>query len=401
MDIQYSTSADALFSAISDSRANTTATLSNAALSRGIDLYQNGDYEGAVVAFKSVIGLEMNQGTDNAVNAYNYAGMAYIQLGQPDNAIKTYKAALQIDPLDDAMHIALGNVFYDQNDYANAEKEYKAAINLNSQSATNWYSLGQAYLAGNKYDEAQNAFAKVTQVSSQDYSGYYGLGQVAYKRGDNNDAIKLFNQVLGMKRDFNAAYVDLGYAYADSGDIDQARQQLKNLNYSGDTDSANLLSSYIQKVSPPEIMAAYTTGGFNVGLGPGTNLSDLDPSLSSPDSSAYFTMNFIFSKDMDATSVQNPYNWQISKAAYGTPGGAYNWGLPASSSDSFIALTPVSVVYKSDYLTAELTFQLTQNDNADGTIDPSHIIFKFNGKDAYGNAISPTADEYGGFSKIV
>jgi tetratricopeptide (TPR) repeat protein len=398
MEIGSSEAANALFSAIND-RSSTIATLSNAALSRGIDLYQNGDYEGSVSEFKRVIGLEQN--SDNAMKAYNYAGMAYLQLDRPDDAIKTYKTAIRVSPTDDSLHLALGNIYFDQNNYTDAEKEYQAAVKLNSQSTTNWYSLGQAYLVTNKYNEAEDAFTKVKQISPRDYSGYYGLGQVSYKRGEYSDAIQQFRKVLEMKHNFTAAYVDLGYAYADMGDLDKARQQLKNLNNADDTDSANLLSSYIYKVSSPEILAAYTTGGFNVALGPGTKLSDLDSSLSSPGASESFTMDFIFSKNMDSASVQNPYNWQINRAAFGTPGGAYDWGLPVSSSDVPVALNPVSVVYKSDSLTAEVTFQINQNATADGTIDPSHIIFKFAGKDVYGNAMSSAADEYGGFSKIV
>jgi tetratricopeptide (TPR) repeat protein len=389
---------NALFSAISD-RSSTTATLVNAALSRGIDLYQNGDYEGSISEFKRVIGLDYS--SDNAIKAYNYTGMAYLRLDRPDDAIKTYQAAIRVSPTDDSLHLALGNIYFDQKNYTTAEKEYKAAVKLNSQSKTNWYSLGQAYLSTNQYDEAEDAFTNLKRISSQDYSGDYGLGQVYYKRGEYSDAIQQFKKVLEMKHDFTAAYVDLGYAYADTGDLEQAKQQVKNLSNADDTYSADLLSSYIYKVSPPKILAAYTAGGFNVALGPGTKLSNLDSSLSDPGALKSFTLNFIFSKDMDSASVQNPLNWQINRAGFGTPGGAYNWGLPGSSSEVSVALNPVSVRYTPDSLTAEITFQLRQNATADGTIDPSHILFKFIGQDTYGYSMNSTADEYGGFSKIV
>ena len=38
---------------------------------------------------------------------------------------------------------------------------------------------------------------------------------------------------------------------------------------------------------------------------------------------------------------------------------------------------------------------------ADGTIDPSHIAFKFKGEDKFGNAMDPKADEFTGFSRVV
>lgn len=368
-------------------------------MTRGIDLYTNGNYEGAVTEFKRVAAL--SPVSDNAITAYNYSAMAYLKLGRTDDAIKTYKTAMRVSPTDDTLHLALGNIYYDQNNYDSAVKEYQAAVNLNSQDTTNWYSLGQALISTGNYDKAEDAFTKVKQIAPQDYSGYYGLGQVSYKQGDYEKAIGLFQKVLEIKHDFTAAHVDLGYAYADMGDFDKAKEQVKLLNGSDDQSSASLLDSYIYQKTPPKLFAAYTAGGFDVSLGPGTEVSTLAPSLSTGRASKTFTMDFIFSKSMDAASVQNPYNWQISRAAYGTPGGAYNWGLSVPSTEAQISLNPINVVYKADQLTAEVTFQIKQNSSADATIDPSHIIFKCAAKDAYGNAMDTSANEYGGFSAIV
>jgi tetratricopeptide (TPR) repeat protein len=397
MSIQSGVTAFELFSTIFQSSINVDSVVT-AAMSRGIELYQKEDYAGSITEFKRVAALAPN--SDNAVKAYNFSGSAYLRLDRTDDAINAYKSAIRLSPYDDTLHVTLGNVYFDQKRYAEAETEYQTSVRLNSQSATNWYSLGQAYLATEKYDDAEQAFTKITQLSPLSHSGHYGLGQVAYKRGDYDQAIKEFRNVLELKRDFTYAHVDLGYAYADKGDFDNAKQQIKILNNS-DTSQADLLSEYVYKVSPPELLAAYTTGGFDVSLGPGTAVSELDASLAVAGSSKYFTMNFIFSKDMDTASVRNPYNWQLGRAAYGAPGGAYNWGLATPSTDTPVLLYPASVLYDPDTLTAEVTFRVNQNTSANGTIDPSHIIFKFTGEDVYGNAMNPAADEYGGFSKIV
>lgn len=37
----------------------------------------------------------------------------------------------------------------------------------------------------------------------------------------------------------------------------------------------------------------------------------------------------------------------------------------------------------------------------DGTIDPSHIIFKFSGEDIFGNKMDEDSDEYSPFTGIV
>ena len=50
--------------------------------------------------------------------------------------------------------------------------------------------------------------------------------------------------------------------------------------------------------------------------------------------------------------------------------------------------------------TATVQFRISQNAEANATIDPAHIVFKFYGMDAYGKAMDQSADEYSGFSKI-
>ena len=390
---------NSLFSATYESMFNVDF-ISEASLSRGMNAYQNQDYEVSIADYKRVIGLDPN--SDYAAKAYDLLGKEYLELNRTVDAIALYKEYIRLFPTNDDPHIQLGDIYFGQNQYEEAQKEYKLAVNLNPQSTKNWYSLGQAYMATGNYDDAENAFRKTIQLSPEDYSGYYGLGQVYYKQGQYKEAINLFQKVSEMKRDFDYIHVDLGYAYADMGDFDNARQQLKILNNTDSGSSlANLLSSYIVKVSDPKFLAAYSANGFNVTLGSGTPLSLLDSSLSTAGASKDFTMNFIFNKDMDASSVRNPYNWRITRAAAGTPGGSYNWGMSVPSTETQIALFPKYVLYDPDSFTATVTFQISQNALANGTIDPSHIMFKFSGIDAYGNSMDPASDEYGGLSLIV
>lgn len=398
MEIQIEDSANKIFTAIYQSSINVDVVV-NAALSRGIDQYQKGNYETSLEEFKRVAALSPN--TENAAKAYNFQALSYIRLGRTEDAINAYKSAIKISSSDDSLHISLGNVFFDLKRYDEAEKEYETAIKINSQSITNWYSLGQTYIETQKYEKAEDAFRKIIQLSPQNYSGYYGLGKLSYKLGKYEEAIKYFQKTLELKRDFNYAYVDIGYAYADMGDIDSAKAQLKILNNLNDTDSASLLDSYIYQKSSPEFFAVYNTDGFITTLGPNTSVSSLDPSLSQAGSSSLFTMNFIFNKDMDPASVRNIINWQISRAPATSPGGGYNWGMPLAPTEVCLLPHPLYVIYNEGDLTAQVIFQISQNSSADATIDPSHIYFKFTGKDIYGNSMDDRADEFSGLSLIV
>ena len=51
-------------------------------------------------------------------------------------------------------------------------------------------------------------------------------------------------------------------------------------------------------------------------------------------------------------------------------------------------------------MNAPVYFKIQQNASADGTIDPSHIEFRFDGKDKFGLKMNPDFDQYNGFSKV-
>lgn len=389
--------AASLFSAIPQQTAQLN-TLSNIALSRGIDLYQKKSYEGAAKEFKRAIGLSPQ--SENTLKAYDFLATTYLQLDKAEDAIEAYKASLKLVPSDSDTHVKLANLYFSLDRYTEAETEYKTALGLNPNSTARLYSLGQVYLATERYNDAEAVFNRIISLSPNEYSGYYGLGQVYSKQGKYDEAIREFSYAINLKKDFFYAYADLAYAYADKGEIDKSKEQIKIL--SGyNKGLASLVNSHIYEISSPGFLGVYTFSGFNSSLGPRTPLTDLNSSLSTAGASKEFVMNFIFSKDMDAVSVQNPYNWRISRASAGAPGGAYNWGLSIPSTEIEISPFPRRVIYDPYTLTAQFTFQITQNSSADGTIDPSHVVFRFYGKDIYGKTMDPAADEYSGISKFV
>jgi tetratricopeptide (TPR) repeat protein len=387
---------DGLFSAIPTSQAQYDS-LSNSALSRGIDRYTSAEYDAAVTEFKRTIGL--SSFSENAAKAYDYMAKAYLQDGNTDAAIKTYREAIQSYPARDAFHTSLGDIYYNQGELSEAEAEYKAAINLDSESTDSRYGLGQVYLNSERYDEAEVQFKDVVRLSPGSSIGYYGLGQTYRKMGNYSDALAQLEKAVSLDSTFEDGFVEKGYTYADMGDVDNADSLVDTLSNNGSS-LTGTLRDYIYASTAPQIFLAYSTNDFKAQLGPGTALADMDSSLSTPGASKAFTMTFSFTKDMDPVSIQNPFNWGISRATGTNSGGAYNWGMPAPATDVSVPTLPASVIYHPESFSADVTFKITQNDKADGTIDPSHIRFRFYGIDAYGKAMDLTADEYSGISEI-
>lgn len=390
---------DAAFSAALPQQGQ-NESVANAVLVNGTKLYGKGNYEEAIKEFKRAIALAPQ--STSSTDAYNFIANSYLKLNRPEDAISAYKASINLNPGRDDTHMKLGNVYMSLKRNEEAENEYKSAIKLNPSSTSNVYTLGQLYLQSGRYNEAESQFNRITNLAPRAVEGYYGLGLTYSKEGRHEEAINQFKEAITMDSNFNYAYVDLGSAYADSGNKDEAQKQVDILK-TKDPGMAAVLSTYISDVSAPKIFLANpnTDSNFFLSyLSSGTLLSSLNSSLATPNATQNFNIDFYFDKPMDMNSVQNPANWQISRASAATPGGGYNWGLPIPQTEVTVSPMPQSVIFDQANNKATLTFTITQNAAGNGTIDPSHLVFKFNGKDVKGMTMDETSDEYSGAAGV-
>ncbi len=301
------------------------------------------------------------------------------RIGNTEAAIRTYQEAIQSYPTRDAFHTSLGDIYYKQGQLSEAEAEYKAAINLDSESTDSRYGLGQVYLNSERYSEAEAQFKKVVRLSPGSSIGYYGLGQTYRKMGNYSDALTQLDKAVSLDRSFDDGFLEQGYTYADMGDMDNAGSLVNTLSDNGSS-LTGTLRDYIYESAAPQISLAYSTNGFKASLGPGTPVASLDSSLSTLQASKAFTMRFAFTKDMDPISIQNPFNWGISRATGTNAGGAYNWGMPASATDVVVPYLPASVVYDPETFSADVTFKITQNVKGMGRSTLRISCFDFTGK---------------------
>jgi tetratricopeptide (TPR) repeat protein len=371
-------------------------SLANNALKSGIDSYMRNDYSGAIRQFQRAIGLAPN--SDHSVDAAHYMAQAYLKLNDTEGAIKAYKTGIRLNPFRDDTHIQLGNLYYAENRYQEAIAEYKEAVRLYP-SAANYYALGQGFLGAGSYASAETQFQTVVNLEIEEPAGYYGLGLVYSRQGRYEDGIQQFAMAIQVDDQFYNAYVDMGYAYADLGMVDEAQAQVGFLERV-DPLLADTLSRYIYKVDPPKIKYASSTGTFTYILTNDTPVLALDSYLANANATKTFTMVFQFDKTMERDSVENRFNWHIGRSTGSGPGQAYNYGQPIPPTEININPLPEYVHWNEETLTATVYFNIQQNATADGTIDPSHIEFRFNGKDVYGNAMDEDFDQFTGFSGV-
>lgn len=362
-------------------------------LTKALELYTDKRYDEAVRVFKRAIG--MSPRSETAVNAYDYMAKSYLGLEDKDAAIKTYQQSLRLAPNRADTHRALGDIYYDSGEYGAAQQSYASAVKSDP-TTSNRYALGQALMELGRYDEAERQFRKVREQTPRSSDGDFGIGQVYARQGQTNDAINAFQRAIDLNPDFWFAYEEMGFALVDQGNLDQA-QDLVGVLTPEAPELAATLSQYIDQKTRPEFAAVYSTSTFLYTLGPRTQVASLGDYLTDPGSQRTFTMEFQFSKSMDAQSVENVNNWSIGRSLDTGRGDGYNFSLPIPSTEVGLPANPSSVDYDPETGVARVFFVIRQNDTGDGTIDPYHVKFKFSGQDADGLTMNPKADEYTGF----
>jgi tetratricopeptide (TPR) repeat protein len=366
-------------------------------LGRGIDAFAAGDYGTAIREFRRTAALSPY--SENAYNALDYMATAQVKDGKTADAEKTYKQAIKAFPAADGFHLSYGHLLFSEGRYEEAVDHYAKAVKLNPTDSNTRYSLGQGYLALAKYDDAEAQFKHVIRMQPKDSGGYYALGQTYRLAGNLEDAQTQLDRALTLKEDFAYAHFELGMLYAEQRQITLAVEQLDMISEEL-PDPAEKLQNKIYEKAEPRFLSAYSNG-LNLASTAGTKVSSLDSSLATPEATKNFTVNFVFNKDMDISSVQDINNWGISRSTSYRTGGPYNWGISTPPTEIGLSHQPEYVIYDPETLSAKVTFSIAQNSSGDGTVDLSHLVFKFNGMDSYGNAMDSSADEYNVISEVV
>jgi tetratricopeptide (TPR) repeat protein len=391
-DSLFGSSSDPL-AALSPDTSSQRAQLAQYSILRAATYLQDNRNDEALREFKKALAFDPQNTT-----AQTYIGKLNLAKGNTFEAIKAFKLVVQSQPNSVDAHVNLANAYIQDNQYANSEKELKAAARLDPTNPLPDYTLGLQYSNTDRLAEAEAQFLKVKKISPSDGNVYYALGMVYNKMGRYQDAADNLEKSLTLKKNFPSANYELGVAYDGLGRTEDAQDQLKILENTDPVQAQNL-SSILEK--PGMVyMDTKTSGGFMELLGPGTPLWMLDPTmLTQPNSGKAFSVTIAFKTDMDMASVTNTQNWTISRAN-SAGGGYYNNTMPVSPREVQLPANPETVFYNSYTRETTLMFRLNQNSAGDAEIDPSHIVFKFSGKDASGKDMDQTADEIDGFSTV-
>ncbi len=95
-----------------------------------------------------------------------FLGDEYVDQEQWDQAIHSYLAALEIDPLNGDLYNSLGVAYDEAGRYDEAEAAYKRAVELLPDESMSYYNLGTMYEALGRVDQAIEAYTLCRQRSN-------------------------------------------------------------------------------------------------------------------------------------------------------------------------------------------------------------------------------------------
>jgi tetratricopeptide (TPR) repeat protein len=184
---------------------------------RGLEYYNNGDFDQAISEYNKVIQLVPNNS-----NPYYNRGLAYAGKGDLDPAISDYDKAIQLNPDFIEAYINRGNAYNDKGDLDQAISDFDQAIHLNPDFAMAYYNRGNAYRDMGDLDHAISDFDQFIQINPNSAEGYNNRGRVYKNKGELDHAISDYDHAIQLNPDYAVAYYNRGNAYREKGELDHA-----------------------------------------------------------------------------------------------------------------------------------------------------------------------------------
>jgi superkiller protein 3 len=173
--------------------------------------------EEAVASYRRAIELDPK----DALAPYNL-GNALYQQGKVEEAVACFRRAIELDPKFALAHNNLGNALYQQGKVEEAVACYRRAIELDPKDALAHNNLGNALYQQGKVEEAVACIRRAIELDPKDTGAHSNLGNALLKQGKVDDAVAYFRRAIELDPKLALAHSNLGNALLQQGKVDDA-----------------------------------------------------------------------------------------------------------------------------------------------------------------------------------
>jgi len=181
-------------------------------------------FDDAIVSYKKALEIK----PDHAEAYYNM-GIALKNKGDLEAAINSYKKALEIKPDYVEAYFNIGNILKSKSDLEAAIDSYKKALEIKPDHAEAYYNMGIALKDTGDLEAAIDSYKKVLEIKPDYVEAYNNMGIALKDTGDLEAAIDSYKKVLEIKPDYVEVYNNMGIAFTDKGDLEAAIDSYKKV----------------------------------------------------------------------------------------------------------------------------------------------------------------------------
>ncbi len=188
-------------------------------------LYNDGDYEGALEMLKEGLSLY-----PNAVELY--VGLGYARLAREEFAWarRAFERAALLDPSHEDVLVGLGETLLRFGEREKALALFGQVSELGLEDDTDlMLTMGRALYREGMYGESRDVFAKASAVRPDNADAAASLGYALHRLGDDVGAGRQIRRALRLDADLHEARVYLGHLLYDRGDWEGALREFERV----------------------------------------------------------------------------------------------------------------------------------------------------------------------------
>jgi len=153
---------------------------------------------------------------------YYSLGNAFLAQERADEAIESYRRAIEISPPHPQAQIGIGNALLLQGKLEDAAAMYRQALRSDPGLAEAHHALAVALHRERKFDAALVQYQKAIELKPDFAVAYEDLGDLLFGIGHMDEAIAQYRRAIDLAPGMASAYNGLGAALAARGDLEGA-----------------------------------------------------------------------------------------------------------------------------------------------------------------------------------
>ena len=177
---------------------------------------------------------QMFQKTPASYRVNQLSGEIFETQGKYAEAAAEYRKAIEKNPRALNLHFRLGRAIllesHDPEALARAQKEFEAELALNAEDAAAEFQVGQILVTRGKTADGLKRYERALQLRPDFVEAALAVGKARVQAKQYAQAIPLLEHAVQLQPTNEAAHYNLMLAYRNSGQMDKAQREQRELN---------------------------------------------------------------------------------------------------------------------------------------------------------------------------